>query len=72
MTLYIQNKSPGADKGINWLPAPNGPDLPGHAPLLAADPGAFHPAAGRRHLAAAGTAGGAVTPVNRGPFLPVT
>jgi len=25
LTLYIQNKSPGADKQSNWLPAPNGP-----------------------------------------------
>lgn len=25
VTLYIQNKSPGADKVSNWLPAPNGP-----------------------------------------------
>ncbi len=25
LTLYIQNKSPGADKEPNWLPAPNGP-----------------------------------------------
>jgi hypothetical protein len=25
LTLYIQNKSPGADKEANWLPAPNGP-----------------------------------------------
>jgi len=24
VTLYIQNKSPGADKEANWLPAPNG------------------------------------------------
>jgi hypothetical protein len=24
LTLYIQNKSPGADKDSNWLPAPNG------------------------------------------------
>src|SRR5258708_6138889 len=23
LTLYIQNKSPGADKASNWLPAPN-------------------------------------------------
>jgi hypothetical protein len=23
--LYIQNKTPGADKEANWLPAPNGP-----------------------------------------------
>ena len=25
LTLYIQNKSPGADKEANWLPAPNDP-----------------------------------------------
>jgi hypothetical protein len=25
LTLYIQNKSPGADEESNWLPAPNGP-----------------------------------------------
>jgi hypothetical protein len=25
LTIYIQNKSPGADKEGNWLPAPNGP-----------------------------------------------
>jgi hypothetical protein len=25
LTLYIQNKSPGADKVSNWLPAPDGP-----------------------------------------------
>jgi hypothetical protein len=25
LSLYIQNKSPGADKEANWLPAPNGP-----------------------------------------------
>lgn len=25
VTLYIQHKSPGADKESNWLPAPNGP-----------------------------------------------
>ncbi len=25
LTLYTQNKSPGADKESNWLPAPNGP-----------------------------------------------
>jgi hypothetical protein len=26
-TLYFQNKSPGADKEPNWLPAPEGPFL---------------------------------------------
>jgi hypothetical protein len=26
VTLYIQNKSPGADKQANWLPAPAGPN----------------------------------------------
>jgi hypothetical protein len=25
LTIYIQNKSPGADKEFNWLPAPDGP-----------------------------------------------
>ena len=25
LTLYIQHRSPGADKEANWLPAPNGP-----------------------------------------------
>ena len=25
LTIYIQYKSPGADKEANWLPAPNGP-----------------------------------------------
>ena len=25
LTLYVQNKSPGAEKESNWLPAPNGP-----------------------------------------------
>ena len=27
LTIYIQNKSPGADKEANWLPAPDWPDL---------------------------------------------
>lgn len=25
LTIYVQNKSPGADKEANWLPAPDGP-----------------------------------------------
>jgi hypothetical protein len=25
LTIYIQNKSPGADREANWLPAPAGP-----------------------------------------------
>jgi hypothetical protein len=25
LTLYIQKDSPGKDKELNWLPAPNGP-----------------------------------------------
>ena len=25
LTIYIQNRWPGADKEANWLPAPNGP-----------------------------------------------
>ena len=25
LTIYIQNRSPGADREANWLPAPNGP-----------------------------------------------
>ncbi len=54
LTLYVQNKSPGADKESNWLPAPNGDDLPGHAAVLAKDRGALDPASGRRHLEATG------------------
>ena len=41
LTLYIQNKSPGADKEANWLPAPNDTDLPCHAALLAEDRSTF-------------------------------
>jgi hypothetical protein len=25
LTLYVQRDSPGADKEVNWLPAPDGP-----------------------------------------------
>ena len=60
LTLYIQNKSPGADKEANWLPAPERPDLPGDAALLAEDRSALDPAGGRRHLEAAGDRGGEV------------
>ena len=35
LTLYIQNESPGKDKEANWLPAPKGPFMHDHAPLLA-------------------------------------
>ena len=27
LTFYIQTDSPGADKDINWLPAPKGPTM---------------------------------------------
>ena len=54
LTLYIQKDSPGTDKESNWLPAPERPDLPGDAPLLAEDGDAVDPAARRRHLEAAG------------------
>jgi hypothetical protein len=46
LTLYIQNKSPGADKESNWLPAPNENDLSGAAALLAEDYTAVDPAGG--------------------------
>ena len=35
LTIYIQKDSPGKGKEANWLPAPERPDLPGHATLLA-------------------------------------
>ena len=35
VTLLIQNESPGKDKEANWLPAPKGPFVDVHAPLLA-------------------------------------
>jgi hypothetical protein len=28
LKLYFQNKSPGADKDANWLPAPKGDFIP--------------------------------------------
>ena len=54
LTLYIQKDSPGKAKESNWLPAPNGTDLSGHAPVLAEGRAAVDPAARRRHLEAAG------------------
>ena len=52
LTLYIQNKSPGADKESNWLPAPND-TIYGAAALLAEDNAAVDPATRRRNVAAA-------------------
>jgi hypothetical protein len=31
----VATDSPGKDKEANWLPAPDGPDLSGDAPILA-------------------------------------
>ena len=61
LTLYIQNKSPGADKESNWLPAPNGPI---YLVMRLYWPKTEAPSilpAGRRHLAAAGDRGGRMT-----------
>ena len=55
LTLYIQKDSPGADKEVNWLPAPRRPDLPGRCASTGRSRAALDPAAGRRHVAAAGT-----------------
>jgi hypothetical protein len=54
LTLYIQKDSPGKAKEANWLPAPNGPHLPGHAPLLAEDGSAFHSSGRYRYVESAG------------------
>jgi hypothetical protein len=35
LTVALQNGSPGTDKEANWLPAPKGPFMIGHALLLA-------------------------------------
>ena len=54
LTLYIQKDSPGADKESQLAARAQRHDLPRHAPLLAEDGSAFHPACRRRHLEAAG------------------
>ena len=60
LTLYIQNKSPGADKEANWLPAPNGPIyLVMRLYWPKTTPPSILPA-GRRHMAAAGRQAGLV------------
>ena len=53
LTLYIQNKSPGADKEAELAACSKRHDLPGDAAVLAEDRTTFDPAAGRRHLEAA-------------------
>ena len=60
LTLYIQKDSPGKAKEANWLPAPNGTDLPGDAPVLAEGHAAVDPAARRRQLEASGGRGDAI------------
>ena len=61
LTLYIQKESPGKTRKPNWLPAPNGTDLPGDAPVLAEGHAAVDPAAGRRNVEAAGNRRGEMT-----------
>ena len=53
LTLYIQNKSPGADKEANWLPAPNDTIYLVMRLYWPKTEAAFDPAAGRRDMAAA-------------------
>ncbi len=62
LTLYIQHKSPGADKESNWLPAPNGPIYIGDAALLAEDRSAFDSAGRQRDMAAARYQAGLMAP----------
>ena len=52
LTLYIQNKSPGADKESNLAACSKRSNLSGHAALLAEDHATFNPATGRRDMAA--------------------
>ena len=53
LTLYIQNKSPGADKEANWLPAPNDTIYLVMRLYWPKTDAAFDLAAGRRDMAAA-------------------
>jgi len=53
LTLYIQNKSPGADKEAILAACAERPDLPGDAALRAEGHAAFDPPGRPRHLAAA-------------------
>ena len=53
LTLYIQNKSPGADKESNWLPAPNDTIYLVMRLYWPKTNAAFDPAGGRRDMAAA-------------------
>ena len=53
LTIYVQKDSPGKDKESNWLPAPERPDLHGHAPVLAEDRAAVDPAARQGYLESA-------------------
>ena len=54
LTLYIQNKSPGADKEANWLPAPNDTIYLVMRLYWPKTEAAVDPASGRRHMAATG------------------
>jgi hypothetical protein len=65
LTLYIQNKSPGADKESNWLPAPNGPIYLVMRLYLAEDRSPLDPAAWHGHLAAAPHKEGLTNPLLR-------
>ena len=51
LTLYIQKKSPGADKEAQLASCSRRPDLSGHAALLAEDDATLGPAGGRRDMA---------------------
>ena len=61
LTLYLQKDSPGADKEANWLPAPNDTIYLVMRLYWPKTRSAFDPAGRRRHVAAAGYRGGAIT-----------